>query len=124
MHKPLTVLIGDRNPRIRNFLQRELNSAGYRAIAAADGNQLKKWLGRLIHLDVLVLDPDMPGLGEMDHLASLFAQRPGMPVVFHCLTMDFNGSCQLASHKTVFVEKTGNSVDHLKNQLRLLLGHG
>jgi len=123
MDNPVTVLIGDRNPRIRNFLQRELNSAGYRAVAAQNGAQLKSWLGRPIQLDVLVLDPDMPGVDTIDQLTALMAIRPDLPVVFHCLVTGPDSPPQLDNHKTIFVEKTANSVDHLKKQLRFLLIH-
>ena len=119
MNRPYTVLIADRNPRIRDFLQRELNSEGHRVVTAKNCDQLKKWLDKPVQLDALVLDPNMPGLESNDQLVSLVNQRPSLPIVFHCLASDCAAATLQIKHMT-FVEKKGDSIDDLKRQLRLL----
>lgn len=119
-NRNLTVLLADRNPRIRDYILRELRSDGYHVITAKNGDQLIKWLDSSIRLDVLILDPNMPGIDSEDQLELLLLRKPNLLIVFHCLALDHP---QMSSKlkKRVLVEKTGNSIDGLKQQLKLLL---
>ncbi len=117
MENEYVILVADRNPRIRTFLQRELESEGHRVYTAESVDQLKKWFHRPSRLDALVIDPDMPGLGTSTHLADLLAMRPQLSVIFHCMIRD-GFALRTPGRVLAFVEKSGQSVDMLKHQIR------
>jgi DNA-binding response OmpR family regulator len=58
-NKP-TILIADRNPYVRRFLQRELTNAGYEVLPAENGRQVLFWIDRHASLDLAILDLDLP----------------------------------------------------------------
>lgn len=118
----LTVLLADRNPRIRDYLLRELSSDGHHVITAKNGDQLARWLNSSVRVDVLILDPNMPGIYSEDQLELILSCKPNLPIVFHCLAPD-HPQLSLKLKKQVLIEKTGNSIDGLKQQLKLLLKH-
>lgn len=120
MKHPPVILIADRNPRIRDFIQRELKSQEHRVVTAENGDQLKEWIQHAGRLDVLVIDPDMPGLHSDAHLAKMLLLRPTLPVIFHCLASE---CCALRTpeREVVFVEKNGQSVDALRQKIWFLL---
>ena len=114
------IVVADRNPRIRNFVGRELRSHGYRVCTAENVSQLMQWITTENKPDLLILDPDLPGGGTEDYIWPLLAKHPGLPVVFHCLASDIPMPMpQMAC--TVIVEKSANSIDLLKRQIDLLL---
>jgi DNA-binding NtrC family response regulator len=120
MRQDLTILVADRNPRIRGFVERELRGAGYRVFAVENVSQLMSWIGREELPDLLVLDPDLPGGCAEDQVWPLLARHPHLPVVFHCLAADIPAPIpQMAC--TVIVEKSADSIDSLKRQISLLL---
>ncbi|MDA8142221.1 MAG: response regulator [Desulfobacteraceae bacterium] len=114
------ILIADRNPRIREFIQRELKAQSHQVIMVENAEQLGELMERAGRVDVLVIDPDMPGLNGATHLNRVLLRRPTLPVIFHCLASDY---CTLATpeREVVFVEKSGQSVDALKQQIWFLL---
>lgn len=117
------ILVTDRNPRIRDFIERELNLEGYRVFSLENADQLKSWFDRKTRLDVVVVDPTMPGFDNEDHLERLLCMRPDVPVVFHCLSSD--RPLLADDHTRVgFVEKSGHSVDALKQLIEQLVGDG
>lgn len=120
MKNEYVILVVDRNPRIRNFLQRELRSEGYRVYTAESVDQLKHWFHRHSRLDALVIDPDMPGLGTKVQLDDLLPTRPKLAVIFHCLIKD-GFALRAPGRALAFIEKSGESVDQLKHQLRTIL---
>ena len=114
------IVVADRNPRIRNFVGRELQSHGYRVWTAENVSQLMQWITPGNMPDLLILDPDLPGGGAEDYIWPLLAKYPGLPVVFHCLSSDIPMPMpQMAC--TVIVEKSANSIDLLRRQIDLLL---
>lgn len=115
------ILVADRNPRIRDFIERELNLEGYRVFSLENAEQLKSWFDRKTRLDAVVIDPTMPGFDNEDHLERLLDLRPDVAVVFHCLSSD---RPSLADYRTRvgFVEKSGHSVDALKQLIGQLAG--
>ena len=120
MKNGFNILVADRNPRIRNFVERELRSEGYRVSTAESVAQLMHWItsGRLP--DLVVLDPDLPGGGAEDHVWPLLARHPQLPVVFHCQAADIPMPMPRMAC-TVIVEKSADSIDLLKRQIALLL---
>ena len=117
---PFTILIADRNPHVREFLKREMASEGYRIRLAENGKDVLNYSYGPEPLDLLILDPDLPGGGAEDYIWPLLAKYPGLPVVFHCLSSDIPMPMpQMAC--TVIVEKSANSIDLLRRQIDLLL---
>lgn len=114
------IVVADRNPRIRNFVLRELRAEGYRVFTAETVPQLIQWITPGNLPDLLVLDPDLPGGGAEDYIWPLLARHPRLPVVLHCLAADI----PLPMPRmvcTVVVEKSADSIDLLKRQIALLL---
>lgn len=120
MQNNFVILVADRNPRIRNFVERELRGEGYRVLTAETAAQLTFWLAAGYLPDVLVLDPDLPGGDAQDRVWSLLAGHPQLPVVFHCLATDIPMPIPQAAC-TVIVEKSADSIELLKRQIALLL---
>lgn len=120
MKKQYVVLVADRNPRIRDFVLRELKSEGHRVVTAENIGQLKSWITRSAQLDALVIDPNMPGMDSSEQIKVLLSLRPNLPVVFHCFAPDCSILGSL-SEKVVLVEKSGQSVDAVKQQIQTLL---
>ena len=120
MDREYVILIADRNPRIRDFVQRELKSEGHRVYSADNADQLKNWIHRPGKLDALVIDPDMPGLEDPAAFGRMLAERPTLTVIFHCLASDCF-SIRTPGRAVAFVEKSGQSVDLLKHKIRAIL---
>jgi DNA-binding NtrC family response regulator len=120
LRRDATILVADRNPRIRGFVERELRDEGYRVFTVESIYQLRNWIspGRLP--DLLILDPDLPGGGPEDHIWPLLGRYPYLPVVFHCLATDIPSPMPRMDF-TVIVEKSADSIDLLKRQIALLL---
>ncbi len=123
MKNQCVVLVADRNPHIRKFIQRELAIDGYRVIAAENAGQLKSWILRTARLDVLVMDPNMPGIESREQVRSLLSLRPALPVIVHCHSSDCFALQGIAG-KMAIVEKNGNSIDEVKEQISHLLASG
>ena len=120
LRRSATILVADRNPRIRGLVERELREAGYHVFTVESILQLRNWIAPGHLPDLLILDPDLPGGGPGDHIWSLLGRHPHLPVVFHCLTGDIP-SPQPGMAFTVTVEKSADSIDLLKRQIDLLL---
>jgi CheY-like chemotaxis protein len=118
-NRTLTVLLADRNPRIRDFILRELRSDGHHVLTAANAIQIIRWLESAIQLDVLILDPNMPGIDSKDKLELILSLKPHLPIVFHCLSPDPMG-LPLKMKAQMMIEKNGNSIDDLKQMLKRL----
>ena len=108
-----TILIADRNPNIREFLRRELISAGYRVQLAKDGREVLRMTRIDDSPDLLILDLEMPHVNGLEILEQLQDRGPMLPVVIHTFLTEY------ANHPAVqkaaaFVEKTGNNIDNLK----------
>ena len=61
MKDQFTILIADRNSHVRKFLQREMTAAGYRVRLAENAGEVLKCAFRHEPLDLVILDPDLPG---------------------------------------------------------------
>lgn len=114
------ILIADRNPHVREYLRRELAAFGYRVRLVENGQTLLKLFNSPIHIDLLVLDPDFPGVDPMDLLQHTADRVPRLPVVLHGI----HGSDRISDlePETVFyVEKNGHSVEILKAVIKKIL---
>ena len=108
-----TILIADRNPRVRELLKRELSSEGYCIQLAKNAREVIEQVFSHETLNLLIIDldlPDMEGLSLMDALGD---RIPTLPVII----LTFHNNCEESSDlwpKKIIVEKDGNSVEQLK----------
>lgn len=117
MKEAFELLIADRNPHVREFLKRELKAEGYRIRLAENGQEVLKGLYRY-EVDLLILDPDLPGAEESCLLKKIQNRIPCLPVVIHTFLSDYIPDTFEAA---ALVEKKGNSVESLKQVLSDIL---
>ena len=115
-----TILIADRNPNVRVFLKREMMAVGYMVRLAKDSREVLKWVFGQAPLDLLILDLDLPDADEVKLFEQLNDRIPQLPVVLHSLKTDYNDYPEVLL-AAVFVEKEGNSIDHLKKVVAQML---
>jgi len=108
-----TLLIADRNPHVRKFLQREMTAAGYRVQLADNAHEVIKKAFRREPLDLVILDPDLPDADESQMLHHLLNRVPALPVVVHTYASEY-GDAFKDMEELFFVEKGGSSVERLK----------
>ena len=120
MTKKYHIIIADRNPRIRDYLTRELSGEDYQIFPVKTVDQLRTWIIHRYPLDLLVLDPCFMEDDAGKDLENLLEQIPSVPVIFHCLPAD-NPALKHQRLRPVFVEKSGTSVITLKQNIHSLL---
>ena len=116
------ILIADRNPNVREFLKREMMAEGYRVRLAKDSREVLKWVFSQAPLDLLILDLDLPDAGEVEVFKLLNDRIPPLPVVLHSFQTDHANHPE-ALITAVFVEKQGDSIEHLKKVVAEMLNH-
>ena len=115
-----TILIADRNPNVREFLKREMTAEGYMVRLAKDSRAVLKWVFSQAPLDLLILDLDLPDADEVALFEQINDRIPQLPVVLHSFQTD-RADYPEALINAVFVEKQGNSVEHLKKTVSEML---
>ena len=119
MNAEFTILIADRNRHIREFLQRELISEGYKIQLTNDGREVLRQLQNEPP-DLLILDLEMPYADGLTILDFLQKSKHGIPVIVHVFSpADMDTS--VIRYPVVFVEKGGNNIDGLKAHVARLL---
>ena len=113
MKTNFTILIADRNPNVRTFLQREMTAAGYRTLLAESAREVLKLAFQGEPLDMIILDPDLPDAAETHMLKHLMDRIPVLPVVMHTYPSE-HGNDSKDMSGVIFVEKRGSSVERLK----------
>jgi CheY-like chemotaxis protein len=114
LKEAFTILIADRNPNVRELLKRELVAEGYRVELARSGREVLGFISDPAKaLDLVIVDPDLPDMGEFSLLEVIRTRAPDLPVVVHTfLTEYINHPVVLSS---AVVEKDGRHVDRLKD---------
>ncbi len=115
-----TILISDRNRNVRELLKREMSAEGYLIRMAKNGMEVLEWLYENEPLDLLIVDPELPGMAELDILEKIKGRVPSLPIIMHAFSEDCM-EYHHASDLVFFVEKKGNSVDRLKQVVSNLL---
>jgi len=115
-----TILIGDRNRHVREFLMREMGAEGYRIRLAKDAREVIRWIYRPEPLDLVILDLDMPDMEVFNILEELENRLPTLPLVIHTFRTDYADYPHVMAMAT-FVEKRGDSIDDLKRVVRQVL---
>ena len=113
MKDQYTILIADRNSHVRRFIQREMTAAGYQVHLAESAGEVLKCAFRHEPLDLVILDPDLPGAEDANLLQRLLDRVPALPVVVHSYPAEY-GNAAMHPGIVVFVEKRGSSVERLK----------
>ncbi len=113
MENKFTILIADRNPHVRSFLQRELEDEGYRIKLVENSREVLKWVYRQKAVDLIILDPDLPDAEESSLLQKLENRIPSIPVVVHTFLADY-ANMPAVFNFAAYVEKSGNSIDSIK----------
>ena len=113
MREGYNILIADRNPHVRELLRREMTLEGYQVQLAKTGREVINCVYKQDHLDLLILDPDLPDTDESFLLKKLGERIPPLPVVVHSFLSE-NSEQQDVLTTVTFVEKRGSSIDHLK----------
>ncbi|RZB38469.1 MAG: hypothetical protein SRB2_00217 [Desulfobacteraceae bacterium Eth-SRB2] len=121
MEKEFKILVADRNQHVREFLKRELTAEGYRVRLAKNVQEVLKKVYHFETLDLLILDPDLPGTDKLSLLKKLQNRIPALPVVLHTYLADYTDYTNELS-KLAFVEKSGSSVESLKKMVHEILG--
>ena len=113
MKEEVTILVADRNRHIREFLRRELTDQGYYVRLAKSGREILKWIYSHEPFHLLILDPYLPDIKEVAILEELNDRISALPVILHAFHLDHSSHLNTLK-QWVFVEKTGNSIERLK----------
>jgi DNA-binding NtrC family response regulator len=120
MQKEFNLLIVDRNPHIRNFLKREFQSEGYNIQLAKNGKEFMGLIYSSAPIDLVIIDPDIPDVNQLNLFKSLENRVPTLPFVIHSDLFDYLESTSHIS-KATFVPKRGSSSETLKDVVWNLL---
>jgi len=120
VEKEFKILVADRNQHVREFLKRELKAEGYRVWLAKNVQEVLRKVYHSETLDLLILDPDLPGTDKLSLLKKLQNRIPALPVVVHTYLADYTDYTD-ELNKLAFVEKSGSSVENLKNVVHEIL---
>jgi DNA-binding NtrC family response regulator len=108
-----TILIADRNSRVREFLKREMTEEGFRVLQAETGRDVIEMVYHCFTLDLILLDPDLPDMEETALLKKIGNRIPPLPIVIHAF--DFEETHYfLHLRNSEFVKKGGRSIEKLK----------
>lgn len=115
-----TILIADRNPHVRSFLQREMGREGYRVRLAESARDLLEWAVERDPIDLVILDPDLPDAVDVQLMTVLHQRMPLVPVIIHAHRTPVRADPEAAA-AFLMVEKGGSSVERLKKLAEGLL---
>ena len=119
MKRVFTILIADRNRRVRQFLRREFGSEGYRVLLAENGNALSCMIREDDGLDLLILDDAMLALNDCRVPEQLENRVPPLPFILHSFSPESVAS-NLIGAAAALVEKSGD-IEELKRTVRQVL---
>ena len=114
-----TILIADRNPRIRQFLKREFITDGYHVLLAKNRDELASLIWRDDTLDLLILDDEILTSDELRVVQRLSNRIPPLPFIIHGYSIG-GLHPKLANAAGALVKKTGN-LEELKGAVKQVL---
>jgi DNA-binding NtrC family response regulator len=115
--KNYCILIADRNPHVRKFIKRELMTEGYNVKIAANYEDVVQSAYTNNFIDVIILDPDLPGDRKSNLIKTLRSRIPAIPVIIHSFGRDMKHD-NISAGDEIFVEKQANSIEQLKKIIR------
>jgi CheY-like chemotaxis protein len=78
---PVTILVAEDEPIVRDWAVRVLHSAGYRTLAVADGQEAVAAVAGNENISLVVLDLVMPRLTGREVYERIKEQRPEIPIL-------------------------------------------
>lgn len=120
MGKAHEIIIVDRNPRIREFLRRELTATGYNVQVVKNRKAMLELVSNGMQIDLLILDPDFPCVDAVEMVRRMADRIPQMPVILHCVR-GYDELAQYSGEYVVHIEKNGNSAELLKDAIHAIL---
>lgn len=120
MGKSNTILIAERNPNIRRFLGRELSACGYHVFNVENAKELLELIYSPSRIDLLVLDPDFPGMESIETTRKIVNRIPQLPVILFSILGNDDISAFTAGN-ICLVEKNGHSIDIIKAVIQDIL---
>lgn len=122
MNNFFTILIADRNSHVRMFLMREMMAEGYRVKLASNSEMVLKIAFTPRAVDLIIIDPDLPGMEASDLLNALDERIPALPIVLHINRRILDDKFIMEkSPLCMAIEKEGDSVERIKAVVRKLL---
>jgi CheY-like chemotaxis protein len=115
-----TILIADRNPRVREFFRRDFTSMGYQVLLARDESDVLKLSNVDGLYDLLILDLDIPYPGGLTALEELQRLKPSLPIVVHTHLMEYEKD-PAVQRAAGFLEKKGDNINGLKQMVAQIL---
>ena len=107
METIFTILVADRNRRVRQFVGRELASRGYHVLLAENNSELASRVSRDDTLDLLIVDEETLKPDTFRILERLGNRVPPLPFILHSYSIECVESSLLESAAR-FVEKSGD----------------
>lgn len=119
--RDIFILIVDRNPHVREYLQREFLRLGYEVQVARDCKDVQNQADSAQAPHLVVLDPDLPGQNGYSFLEEFKQSHPEIPVIAHLFSVEEPAPPQLRN-AAALVEKSGR-IDELKFSVERVLAH-
>ena len=111
----VTILIAERNKRIRALLEKVFKNLGYQVRAVGNGKEAEAIIRSDNQLSLLVLDPDIPHLSCT--LRAIADRDSILPVVMHTLYQDHEGMLSRPFTLTIMKEANPAPLIHAVNSL-------
>jgi DNA-binding NtrC family response regulator len=122
MENNFTILIGDRNAHICDFLRREISAAGYGVRLAGSGAEIIRQAYAKEPIDLVIIDPDLGENGTSDLMNKLLNRIPVLPVIIHSHKSEVITNLP-QNENLFFVEKKANSIESIKSLLPRCLSY-
>lgn len=110
-----TILMVEDNLNLGTLYHEELSEAGYHMLRAGNGTDALKQMAEY-HLDLVVLDLNLPGMELMEQI---LATQPKLPVIVNS-GCDSDKDCVRSWSAAAFVSKSSD-LDELKLQIHQVL---
>lgn len=107
-----SIVIADRDRGVRDFLLREMTTAGFHVWQVKNANELIELLAEEKSIELLIIDPDFPDLESDLLLKKITDAVPLLPIILHTFYRE-GSQDNKSGHTFHFVEKQGNSIDKL-----------
>ncbi len=114
MKEQYTILIVDRNARVRELLKREMEAEGYIVKLARNGKETLSLAFKHAPLHLIIIDPDLPDADELNILEKLKDRIPPLPLIMHGFASENDETLTVLDNSVTFVEKGGRSIEALK----------
>jgi len=119
MEKKTTILIGDRNKNIREFLKRELMAEGYNVKLAPNGREILNMVNGEDPPDLLIMDIFVQMIDGLIVLEQIKRPTPNIPVVVYTSLVEYKDH-PIVKSADAFIEKNGQ-IDKLTEVVFKLL---